>query len=39
MSTEDKVKFGLMALTGASVVFSTLGVHILPLQVIGGYGD
>lgn len=39
MTTEEKVKYGMMALTGASVVFSTLGVHILPLQVIGGYGD
>jgi hypothetical protein len=40
MTTEDKVKYGMMALGGASIVFTTLGVHISPLaQVTGGWGN
>jgi len=39
MTLEDKVRYGMMALTGASFVFATLGVHISPLQVTHGYGD
>jgi hypothetical protein len=38
MTLEDKAKLGMMALGGASVVFATLGVHISPLEVIGGGG-
>jgi hypothetical protein len=39
MTLEDKVRYGLMALSGASIVFVTLGVHFSPLEVIGGYGN
>jgi hypothetical protein len=39
MTLEDKVKYGMMALSGASIVFATLGVHVSPLEVIGGYGN
>ena len=39
MTLEDKVRYGMMALSGASIVFATLGVHVSPLEVIGGYGN
>ncbi len=39
MTLEDKVRYGVMALSGASIVFATLGVHVSPLEVIGGYGN
>lgn len=39
MTLEEKVRLGMMALTGASVVFATMGVHITPLMIGGGYGD
>jgi len=39
MTLEEKVRFGMMAVTGASIVFATLGVHISPLMTGGGYGD
>jgi len=31
MTIDEKVRYGMMALGGASVVFATLGVHISPL--------
>ena len=39
MTFEDKVKYGMMALGGASIVFTALGVHFTPLDIVGGYGD
>jgi len=39
MTLDEKVRYGMMALTGASVVFATLGVHVSPLLVTHGYGD
>ena len=39
MTLDEKVRYGMMALSGASVVFATLGVHISPLECIGGYGN
>ncbi len=38
MTLEDKVRYGMVALSGASVVFATLGVHVSPLEVIGSWG-
>jgi hypothetical protein len=39
MSLEDKVKFGMIALGGAALVFHTLGVHLAPLDSFQSYGD
>ena len=39
MTLEEKVRYGMMALTGASIVFATLGVHISPLDNGGGWGN
>jgi len=38
MTLDEKIRYGMVALTGASIVFATLGVHIDPLTVIGGMG-
>ena len=38
MTLDEKVRFGMVALTGASVVLATLGVHIGPLEIAGGMG-
>jgi len=38
MTLDEKIRYGMVALTGASIVFATLGVHINPLTVIGGAG-
>ena len=38
MTLDEKVRYGMLALTGASVVLATLGVHINPLEVAGGMG-
>ncbi len=35
MSTDDKIKFGMMALSGASVVLATMGVHLGPIEIQG----
>ena len=32
MTTEEKIRFGMLALTGASIVFAALGLHhVVPL--------
>jgi len=39
MTTDQKVRFGLMAMTGASVVLAGLGFHLSPLcDIAGGAG-
>ena len=38
MTLDEKVRYGMLALGGASVVLATLGVHIGPLDIIGGMG-
>ena len=38
MTLDEKVRYGMLALAGASVVFATLGVHINPLDICGGMG-
>jgi hypothetical protein len=38
MSTDDKIRYGMMALGGASVVAAAFGIHISPLQAVGGFG-
>jgi hypothetical protein len=38
MTLDEKVRFGMVALSGASVVLATLGVHVNPLEIIGGMG-
>jgi hypothetical protein len=38
MTLDEKVRYGMVALSGAGIVLATLGVHINPLEIIGGMG-
>jgi hypothetical protein len=38
MTLDEKVRFGMVALGGASIILATLGVHISPLEIAGGMG-
>ena len=38
MTLDEKIRYGMMALTGARLVFAALGLKIGPLEIIGGYG-
>ena len=39
MSTDEKIRYGMMALGGASVVMAAFGIHINPLATAGsGFG-
>jgi hypothetical protein len=38
MTLDEKVRYGMVALGGASFVLATLGVHVSPLEIIGGAG-
>jgi hypothetical protein len=39
MTLDEKVRYGMLALAGASVVLATLGVHPGILDVAGGWGQ
>ena len=39
MTLDEKIRFGMIALGGASIVLATLGVHISPLDIVGGSGS
>jgi len=39
MTLDEKVRFGMIALSGASIVLATLGVHVAPLDIAGGRGS
>ena len=36
MTLDEKIRLGMVALTGASLVFASLGLHLGPLDIIGG---
>jgi len=38
MTLDEKIRYGMIALTGASVVLATLGVHFNPLEIAGASG-
>lgn len=38
MTLDEKIRYGMIALGGASVVLTTLGLHVDPLAVAGGMG-
>ncbi len=38
MALDQKIRIGVVALTGAGFVFSALGVHVAPLAISGGPG-
>lgn len=39
MTLDEKIRLGMVALTGAGVVFAALGLHIGPLDIVGGAGN
>ena len=39
MTIDEKVRYGMMALGGASLILAAMGVHITPLGQIYGAGD
>jgi hypothetical protein len=39
MTLDEKVRYGMMAVSGAAFVLAAMGVHISPLDVGGSYGD
>jgi len=38
MTTDEKIRLGMLALAGASIVFASLGLKVGPLELIGGWG-
>lgn len=38
MTLDEKVRYGMLALTGASIVFAALGLRVGPLEPIGSLG-
>lgn len=38
MTLDEKIRFGMLALTGASIVLATLGTHPGILDIVGGMG-
>jgi hypothetical protein len=39
MTLDEKIRYGMLAISGASIVFATLGLKIGPLEIIGGWGS
>jgi len=39
MTLDEKVRYGMVALTGASLVFAALGLKVGPLDPMGGFGS
>lgn len=39
MTLDEKIRYGMLALAGASVVFASLGLNIGPLEIIRGWGS
>jgi len=38
MTLDEKIRIGMVALTGSSIVLVALGVHVNPLSAISGAG-
>lgn len=38
MTLDEKIRLGMVALAGASLVFASLGLNVGPLEIIGGFG-
>ena len=38
MTLEDKIRLGMIAVTGSSIALAALGVHVSPLIAMGGAG-
>jgi len=38
MTVDEKIRYGMLAVSGASLVFAALGLKVGPLEIIGGFG-
>jgi len=38
MTLDEKIRYGMIALAGASVILAAFGIHVNPAGVAGGYG-
>lgn len=38
MTPDEKIRYGMLALSGASLIFAALGLKVGPLEIIGGAG-
>jgi hypothetical protein len=38
MTLDDKIRIGMVALTGGSIALAALGVHVNPLSAVSGAG-
>ena len=38
MTLDEKVRYATLALVGANIVFASPGLHIAPLEAVGGVG-
>jgi len=38
MTLDEKIRYGMLALSGAGLIFATLGLKMGPLEIIGGFG-
>ncbi len=38
MTLDEKIRIGMVALSGATVVFAALGLHMGPLEITGRVG-
>ena len=36
MTIDEKIRYGMVALTGAGVVLATFGLHVNPMAIQGG---
>jgi hypothetical protein len=39
MTLDEKIRYGMLALSGISFVFAALGLHVQPLEQIRGFGS
>jgi len=39
MTLDEKIRYGVLAISGASLVFATLGLRVGPMEIIGGWGS
>jgi hypothetical protein len=39
MSTDKKIQYGMIGMTGASLLLMTMGIHVSPLAGVNGFGS
>jgi len=39
VSLDEKIRYGMMTAAGAGLIFSTLGLHMTPIDAMSGIGS